>query len=103
MSYGPTWNDVKEEVYNRVTNVMRSFAYEQNNADTRAEVKRLAENEFNQSLMAGLLNQVVVSVDDSPDVVGNGELVVQASWKVHPDDALKMVEFRLGPSGISVS
>lgn len=47
MSYGPTWNDVKEDVYNRVMNMMMSFAYEQNNADNRAEVKRLAENEFN--------------------------------------------------------
>lgn len=101
MSYGPTWNDVKEEVYSRVMNMM-SIAYEQNNADNRAEVKRLAENEFNQALMVGLLNQVVVSVNDGEDVSDN-ELVVRAAWKVNPDDKLKVVEFRLGPDGMSMA
>ena len=101
MSYGPTWNDVKEDVYQKVQYAMMPFAYEANNESIRGQVKEAVGNEFNPALLAGLLHSAIVTVDDSKETLDNHELVVQVAWKVNAEDKATVAEFRIGPSGLS--
>ena len=101
MSYGPTWNDMKKDVYQKVQYAMMPFAYEPNNESIRGQVKEAVENEFNPALLAGLLHSAIVAVDDSKETLDNHELVVRVAWKVNADDEATVAEFRLGPSGLS--